>query len=121
MTEDITGFEKGPLLDMEGALSHVQGDREFLKEILKIFLDEIPGRLDEFRTALNEKNLQKVASAAHALKGVALTIGAVSCNKLSAAIEISARNDRFEEAASIFPFLERILFKLKETIEGLEH
>ena len=114
-------LEKDVLLSREAALEYVQNDEEFLQEIFQIFLEEIPGRIEMFKNALNENNMAELISLSHSLKGVSLTIGAGSCHHLAARIEIAARANDIGTVRELYPELEQILLKLQERLSGMEH
>lgn len=109
-------IDESPLLDHQAALDYVQGDKDFLKEIFEIFLEEIPQRKTNFQEAIKTKNMEKLTSVAHALKGVSLTIGAISCHKLSAEIEYAARAKEPEKAAGYYKDLEIVLDNLEDEL-----
>jgi HPt (histidine-containing phosphotransfer) domain-containing protein len=114
-------LDKDVLLSREAALEYVQGDEEFLQEIFQIFLEEIPGRIEMFRNALNENNMDELISLSHSLKGVSLTIGAGSCHHLSARIEMAARANDIDTVKELYPELEQILHELQERLSGMEY
>jgi HPt (histidine-containing phosphotransfer) domain-containing protein len=52
------------------------GEPDVLEEILRMFLTEVPPRLDRLRNAWAAGNIEGVRRAAHSLKGSAGNIGA---------------------------------------------
>lgn len=52
------------------------GEPDVLAEVLTMFLDEVPPRIDRLRNALTAGNIEEVHRAAHSLKGSAGNIGA---------------------------------------------
>ena len=52
------------------------GEPDVLTEVLKIFLQEVPLRIERLRTVLAAGNIEEVQRAAHSLKGSAGNIGA---------------------------------------------
>jgi HPt (histidine-containing phosphotransfer) domain-containing protein len=52
------------------------GELDVLTEVLKMFLDEFPPRMDRLRNAWASKNIEEMYRAAHSLKGSAGNIGA---------------------------------------------
>ena len=52
------------------------GEPDILIEVLKLFLEEVPPRIDRLRNALAAGNIQEVHRTAHSLKGSAGNIGA---------------------------------------------
>ena len=54
----------------------VPGEPDVLIEVLKLFLDEAPPRIEKLRNAWAAGNIQEVQRMAHSLKGSAGNIGA---------------------------------------------
>ena len=52
------------------------GDPDVLTEVLQLFLQEVPPRMDRLRNACALGNIEEVYRAAHSLKGSAGNIGA---------------------------------------------
>jgi HPt (histidine-containing phosphotransfer) domain-containing protein len=52
------------------------GEPDVLAEVLRLFLQEVPPRIDRLRNAWTTGNIQEVHRAAHSLKGSAGNIGA---------------------------------------------
>ncbi len=61
-----------------------------LAEVLQLFLEEVPPRMDRLRNACAAGNIEEVHRAAHSLKGSAGNIGA---QRLSASAGSSTRWD----------------------------
>lgn len=116
MTEDCNNPEDAPLLDRAQALTNVEGDTDFLQEILDIFLEEIPERIDTFNNSIEQRDYKRISSAAHSLKGVSLTIGAISCHLYSKQLEKAARMEDDERIREVFNHLEDVLDRIKEEL-----
>lgn len=54
------------------------GEPDVLEDVLRMFLQEVPQRMDKLRIALAAGNIEEVHRAAHSLKGSAGNIGAQS-------------------------------------------
>ena len=52
------------------------GEPDVLKEVLQLFLEDVPGRIERLRTAWQGGNAVEVQRSAHSLKGSAGNIGA---------------------------------------------
>ena len=52
------------------------GEPDVLKEVLQLFLDDVPGRINRLRLACETGNAMDLQRAAHSLKGSAGNIGA---------------------------------------------
>jgi PAS domain S-box-containing protein len=75
--------EPQPLVfDLRAALERVQGDRELLEELGKLFAEECSKNVNEIRAALRNGDAGLVERLAHTIKGAAANLGA---NALAAA------------------------------------
>jgi HPt (histidine-containing phosphotransfer) domain-containing protein len=74
-------------VDFSAALRWVDGDRELLTELIAIFLEDCPKRLQELAQAVKEDNASGVRQAAHSLKGMVAGFDARSAHGLAAQME----------------------------------
>jgi HPt (histidine-containing phosphotransfer) domain-containing protein len=74
-------------VDFSAALRWVDDDRELLAELIKIFLEDCPQRLQELDQAVKEGNASGVRQAAHSLKGMIAGFDAGSAHGLAAEME----------------------------------
>lgn len=75
--------DKLEVLDIQEALPRFGRDREIYRDFLNEFIDSLPERIDQFRTAFFAANFKELADRAHNLKGVAASIGAKQLSYLS--------------------------------------
>ncbi|MCY2996302.1 MAG: response regulator [Planctomycetota bacterium] len=78
-------------VDFVVALEAVQGDRELLRELAGIFLDECPGLLTQIRQAAAARDGKLLQRAAHTLKGSVRLFGAPQAYDLCFALETLAK------------------------------
>jgi HPt (histidine-containing phosphotransfer) domain-containing protein len=83
--EEPTGIEAP--VDFSAALRWVDDDRELLAELIQIFLEDCPKRLQELDRAVKEGNASGVRQAAHSLKGMVAGFDAGSARELAAEME----------------------------------
>jgi two-component system sensor histidine kinase/response regulator len=62
--------------DERSALQRTGGDRELLKELIAVFLTEIPGWLQSLRNAVDKRDAKELHRVAHAIKGAVDSCGA---------------------------------------------
>ena len=77
---------KAPV-DLAAALRWVDGDRELLTELIEIFLEDCPKKLQELDRAVKEGHANDVRQAAHSLKGMVAGFDAGSAHGLAAEME----------------------------------
>ena len=89
-------------IDIMDALARVEGNRELLDEIAKMFLDQYPRLLEEIRQALSAANCKTLTGAVHALGSSAGQVGAGHALAIARTIEeLGSHND----LASVSPAL----------------
>ena len=74
-------------LDVEDGLARAGGEMDFYKELLDLFLEDVPPRMDELRLAATARDPGRVAAAAHGIKGAARGIGAWKAADAAADVE----------------------------------
>ena len=72
----MEGTLSEPVFDRDTILTLVEGDIEFLIEILELFFDVFPGKLADVRESVVRRDSEALESAAHALKGAIGNFGA---------------------------------------------
>jgi HPt (histidine-containing phosphotransfer) domain-containing protein len=95
--EPVVGIEfpaeggNGSTLNRREALQRVEGNLELLAEMVGLFVDEYPAVADAIQTGLAEADLDKVATAAHQIKGNLATFAARDGAAAAAELEAMAR------------------------------
>lgn len=93
----VTESEPNSLLqgiwDKEKALSRVVGNEPLLHQLVDIFCNEQPVRLQEMRLALKEENFESLREQAHCLKGVAGNLGLDAIQDIAAKLDQDIRAD----------------------------
>ena len=57
------------VFDLDGALERVEGDRELLGELARLYLDEVSTLLVAISDAMKKDDILAAANAAHTMKG----------------------------------------------------
>lgn len=73
-------------------LELLEGDEDLLIELIELFIESVPARLDELNGALAKDDLQGVVSVAHALMGMTGQFYAETAKTCAAQLEYSARH-----------------------------
>ncbi len=74
-----------PIVSRDELLQRVDGDMELLEELVDLFLEDLPARLQGLREALDQNNVPQVHELAHSIKG------SVSCFAAAAAFEAASQ------------------------------
>ena len=77
-------------LDLKAALARVDGDRELLEELWRLFAEECPRNLSALRAAYDACDATSVANLAHTIKGAAASVGACRLSRAVSELERAA-------------------------------
>jgi HPt (histidine-containing phosphotransfer) domain-containing protein len=69
-----------------------EGDDDLLGELIDLFLEDSPGRIDGMRDAISREDWPSLASWAHSLKGSCGSLGALHMAELCAHLERLGRS-----------------------------
>jgi HPt (histidine-containing phosphotransfer) domain-containing protein len=81
------------------------GEPDVLREILNLFLDEVPKKIDSLRLALTSGDAATLQRAAHSLKGSSGNIGARAMYEVCRQLDDRAKS---EELARLQPLVEAL-------------
>lgn len=90
---------------------------DLLKNLIGLFLDDTPARLEAVRDAVQQKQAVSLARLAHALKGAAANLGVLSMTQTCAQLEQLGRSEETHAAPGLVTRLEaefdevRLLFR----------
>jgi HPt (histidine-containing phosphotransfer) domain-containing protein len=79
-------------VDLSVALRWLGGDQRLLRELVGIFVDEGPKRLEALRAAVSAADGHQVEQIAHSLKGSASILGAGQLRDAAQALEDAAHD-----------------------------
>ena len=109
------------IINLEEVLERVQDDRELLLELLDIFIEDYPVKVNAIRAGIKENNFEKLRDATHSMKGASANISAKRLNSLFLQIEQIARlnttdgmEDALKDLEQAFSDLKNYTAKLKQ-------
>jgi CheY-like chemotaxis protein len=106
-------------LDEEKLLVTVAGNRELARELAEIFLGELAPRMKALEAAVDAGDPEQVRFTAHALRGSAGSISAMSVWERAGALETMARNGELSTAASELGGLKAAASRLEKRLRQL--
>src|SRR2546426_9029649 len=92
------------IFDREELLARVENDRELLRDLFTIFKEEFPRQLRALREAEDAKDGDRVATAAHTLRGMLSNLAASRAAVAAAPLEQMGRKKEilcFQEAFGV--------------------
>ena len=102
--------------DLTAALNYVGGDRALLDELLGIFVEDAPVRMDAIRKAVAVSETAELTREAHTLKGSLKVIGATTASGLAQGLEALAREGNMSEAEKLAAALGREMDRLMQSL-----
>ncbi len=86
-------------------LALMEGDRDLLQELIDVFLEDAPQRIEGVRRALADRDAEALYKAAHALKGSAGNFGAPKVVSRANRLEALSRENDLDAATAQFESL----------------
>ena len=90
----LASEESIPAFDREHLASLLMNDPALIKQVIKTFLNDIPGSMERMHTALDRNEWLKVGQYAHKVKGAAANVGGMQLNKLAYELETASKLDQ---------------------------
>jgi two-component system sensor histidine kinase/response regulator len=110
--------DPGEVFDRKGVLERLDGDEALSREILGMFLKDVPRQMERLREQLKEGDLSALELQAHSLKSAALNIGGNGLQKASQEAEIAAKNGDLERARGLVEKIQREFERLETVLKG---
>ncbi|HVN84839.1 MAG TPA: Hpt domain-containing protein [Candidatus Binatia bacterium] len=92
-------------VDVAELVERVGGERELLREVVAIFLEECPGRMERLNDAIRVRDLVALELAAHSLEGCLSMFAAAEGVRLTKAIARSAESGDYTDVATQYAAL----------------
>ena len=114
-------MENNKAFDKDELLERVDGEKEFLAELIEIFINDIPEQLSEIQKAVDNRNSKELEKSAHKLKGAISNFGEKAAFETALRLEMMGRNNRLDGVEETYNTLikdvECLANALKEFVE----
>jgi CheY-like chemotaxis protein len=107
------------VIDVAAALERVEGDRELLEELARLFADECPKALGEIRQAWESGDAHLLERLAHTMKGSSASLGANQVSEAAFELEKHARSEGVANAGGMIQTLEKAVERVLPEFESL--
>ena len=87
------------------------------KEIVQLFLDHGPVRMDQIRGAMDGEDLEAPERGAHSLKSSAANVGAHHVHKAASEVELAASGGDLKRVRELIPNLEEAYAQAARELE----
>ena len=86
---------------LDSLREQLSGQEEVLQRVMRIYLDELPGRLADIRAGVDSGDAQAMRDAAHSLRGSSATLGAARVAELTTELEHLGRENDLAPAPEL--------------------
>jgi HPt (histidine-containing phosphotransfer) domain-containing protein len=94
------------------------GERSFLQEMIEIFFEDSPPRIEAMRSALDRGDAEGLTDAAHAMKGSCSNFGAHELEALCRQLESVARVGELTGASQQIDAIEREYARVRRALSS---
>ncbi len=116
MQKDKTVFGK------DEALKMFEGDEEFLKELVEIFINDAPEHMSEIEEAVDSRNSEALEKSAHKLKGAVANFGKNATTDTAFKLETMGKENNMDGVKEAYDTLvkdvENLMNALKEFVRS---
>lgn len=96
-----------------------EGDDSFLREILSIYLEDVPQRLADLRTARSADDRPLYVRSAHTIKGSSANVGALEVRAVAEKTEHRSKIEPIATVAEMIPELEAAFGRASVALKAL--
>jgi HPt (histidine-containing phosphotransfer) domain-containing protein len=104
--------------DLEALMERLDGDQEFLRELLAIFREDVRVNLEKSHTAIGIGDYEQLTRAAHTMKGMLRNLSMDAAGETAASLETAARESRAGESNELLQKLEKELEEILPEVEA---
>ncbi len=112
------GFPEATTLDVDEMCHRLGDDEELIADVIHLFLEDYPGRLEAIESALVERDPHRIRNVAHTLKGSASTLSASAVMAAAGMLEEASGAGTLADVDALFATLvaesERLAKVLRE-------
>jgi PAS domain S-box-containing protein len=109
-------FSREEILHWPGLMERLDSDMELFDRVLMLFQRDYPGLLQEMDAAIADADAERVAQAAHTLKGMAANLEGKAATGIAQELEGMGRARELSGAADLCERLRRALEQLDEAL-----
>ena len=108
-----------PPIPMERIQEFSGGDRDFERELLHAFVDDVQNRIHNLQEAISNQDSAAIRHESHQIKGASANIGATAMQDVSSQLEEGAKKSTIEGASELLQELEILLDRVRIFVETL--
>ena len=111
--------EEALVFDRTALLNRLNGDEEVCRQIISMFLQDMPGQIDSLEDAVKKSDIARIKLQARSIKGAAGNFCAVALQKVALELERAGKNSDMTRVNKVFDAVKKEFERLK-VIVGCE-
>ncbi len=113
LESSAAGAGETDVFDFDALRDRVEQDVDLLGEMVDLYLSSAPLLVEKIKSAIAARDGEKVAHAAHTLKGMLSSMCANTCAETARHLETIGREDEFEQSQQVLSTLNGQLERLR--------
>jgi len=106
------------VFDRLDLLERLGGEKEIFDNIIKVFLNDTPIRMDTLRSCMDAGDATGVGHEAHSIRGAAASLGAPVLSEIAFELEMAGKADDLKTIKALFGEFEKSFNELKAVLSG---
>lgn len=106
------------IFNREAFLERIDGDADFLEDLVETFLEYAPSQLQGIQQALTAGDATRVRDEAHSLKGAAASISAEALYEAARQMELAGEQGQLDDAIRLMERVTQEYTRLCQLLEG---
>jgi len=98
----------------QSALKRVEGDESFLEELLDLYFEDFPKKIERLQMAIEQKKFELIRKLGHSLKGSSLTLSLTFLQEASFQMEMAGGDKDIVKAHKALAFLKQEFKRLED-------
>ena len=103
---------------LEELMERLDGDREFLRELLVMFREDVRMNLQKSHAAIGIGDYEQLSRTAHTMKGMLRNLSMDAAAETAAALETASRESRGSDSKELLQRLEKELEEILPEVEA---
>ncbi|MDQ7821798.1 MAG: response regulator [Candidatus Eremiobacteraeota bacterium] len=105
------------LFDVAEVMKRIDNDRTLLREVLEIFLEDVPNQIKNLEGAIHDQKFKEIGRLGHILKGASSNMGAHRLREVGFQIEKAGSSSDLAKASSLYQKLVDEYHALEEVLK----
>ncbi len=112
--------EKKIPLDFDSALERTGGDKDFLYELIDMYMEDFMPKYDELKKAIKEEDFTAIQETGHYLKGSAANLSLSFLKDAALQMELAGEEKDIKKAQETLDDLKKEFARLKTFISNMD-